>query len=60
MWAIMCPQCHKDRGVGLGTGRGQRYKQVGADYINAEDLPLVSGAVSHSGPDTSTSGGPPG
>ena len=56
MWATMCPQCHKDRGVGLGTGRGQRYKQVGADYINAEDLPA---AVSHSGPG-STSGGPPG
>ncbi|MHA2384155.1 MAG: hypothetical protein ACXACT_16400 [Candidatus Thorarchaeota archaeon] len=24
-WAILCPQCHKDVGYGLGTGLGQRY-----------------------------------
>jgi len=25
-WAIMCPACHKEFGVGLGIGRGQEYK----------------------------------
>ena len=24
-WAIMCPSCHHSYGVGIGTGRGQRY-----------------------------------
>jgi hypothetical protein len=24
-WGILCPQCHKDVGCGLGTGNGQRY-----------------------------------
>lgn len=24
-WALMCLQCHRLHGVGLGTGRGQRY-----------------------------------
>jgi hypothetical protein len=24
-WAMMCPICHKFEGVGLGTGRGQKY-----------------------------------
>ena len=24
-WALMCPTCHSAQGVGLGTGRGQRY-----------------------------------
>lgn len=30
-WAIMCPECFLDNGVGLGTGRGQSYKRVGED-----------------------------
>jgi len=25
-WAIMCLACHKEFGVGLGTGKGQKYK----------------------------------
>jgi hypothetical protein len=25
-WAIMCLECFKVHGVGLGTGRGQRYE----------------------------------
>ena len=25
-WAIMCPECHRVHGNGLGTGRGQRYQ----------------------------------
>lgn len=24
-WAIMCPGCHRDQALGLGTGRGQMY-----------------------------------
>lgn len=24
-WAIMCPDCHKKLGSGLGTGKGQEY-----------------------------------
>jgi len=24
-WGIMCKPCHKRRGCGLGTGRGQKY-----------------------------------
>jgi len=24
-WANMCPKCHKKFGVGLGTGKGQKY-----------------------------------
>lgn len=26
-WANMCVGCHKNTGIGLGTGRGQHYKQ---------------------------------
>jgi len=25
-WAIMCEACHKEFGVGLGVGKGQKYK----------------------------------
>jgi hypothetical protein len=24
-WAILCPQCFEQHGVGLGLGRGQKY-----------------------------------
>lgn len=24
-WALMCPACHQEKGIGLGTGRGQKY-----------------------------------
>ena len=24
-WALMCPMCHLLDGVGLGTGKGQKY-----------------------------------
>jgi len=24
-WALMCPECFKALGVGLGTGKGQKY-----------------------------------
>lgn len=25
-WAIMCVNCHREMGSGLGVGRGQKYK----------------------------------
>lgn len=28
-WATMCSACYGEWGVGLGTGRGQEYKQRG-------------------------------
>jgi cytochrome c553 len=30
-WAIMCIICHHNKGVGLGTGRGQYYVYLGKD-----------------------------
>jgi len=27
IWVVMTPESHKDIGVGLGTGRGQRYRK---------------------------------
>jgi hypothetical protein len=24
-WALMCPCCHRDQAIGLGTGEGQKY-----------------------------------
>lgn len=34
-WAILCPTCFKQHGVGLGTGFGQHYRrpEPGAAYI---------------------------
>ena len=26
-WGILCLRCHKDKGCGLGMGRGQRYER---------------------------------
>lgn len=26
-WAFLCPKCHKLHGIGLGTGKGQKYKK---------------------------------
>jgi len=25
VWSILCPDCHKIYGIGVGLGRGQRY-----------------------------------
>ncbi len=35
-WGLLCEQCHDEYGIGLGTGRGQKYntdtlEKVGAD-----------------------------
>jgi len=27
-WGIMCFTCHRSHGVGLGTGKGQKYKRI--------------------------------
>lgn len=36
-WANMCPACHKNYGIGLGTGRGQKYtKQGPIDWVKVE------------------------
>ena len=32
-WALMCPRCFEMYGVGLGTGRGQKY-----DYKTKEKI----------------------
>ena len=26
-WAIMCPECHRKAGVGVGLAKGQRYER---------------------------------
>lgn len=36
-WALMCPACHSQNGVGLGTGKGQRYqKAVDGNFYKVE------------------------
>lgn len=40
-WAIMCLPCHKEFGVGLGVGKGQRYsmkviKGGGTEWIKVK------------------------
>jgi len=35
-WAVMCPACHASHGVGLGTGRGQKYVKDGNKFIKVE------------------------
>ena len=36
-WAVMCPKCHKVHGVGLGTGKGQKYvRDTEGDFVKVE------------------------
>ena len=35
-WAILCLGCHKSKGCGLGTGKGQRYELVNAEFVKVE------------------------
>lgn len=35
-WANMCSFCFQFLGVGLGTGRGQKYVSQGNDWIKVE------------------------
>ena len=32
-WANMCEACHSQVGVGLGTGKGQKYDRDGESWI---------------------------
>jgi len=32
-WAVMCLLCHRDAGVGIGEGRGQRYDKEGRRIV---------------------------
>ena len=32
-WAIMCPHCFREHGVGLGTGVGQRYEFIHGEWV---------------------------
>lgn len=32
-WGIMCLDCHNIHGVGLGLGRGQKYKLTAETYL---------------------------
>ena len=42
-WGILCPRCHKAKGVGLGVGKGQRYVLTN---FNGEDMFLcVEGSI---------------
>ena len=35
-WATMCPACWAENGVGLGTGRGQKYEMHDGKLIKVE------------------------
>lgn len=35
-WGILCPECHAEHGIGLGTGRGQRYEREGERFAKVE------------------------
>jgi hypothetical protein len=35
-WGCLCITCHASHGVGLGTGRGQKYIKQGDDFIKIE------------------------
>lgn len=30
-WGMLCTGCHASHGIGLGTGKGQRYKRTASD-----------------------------
>ena len=32
-WAMMCIPCHESIGAGLGSGRGQKYRQEGPEWV---------------------------
>lgn len=35
-WANMCSECHSHIGVGLGTGKGQKYERDGIKWVKVE------------------------
>ena len=32
-WGIMCASCHSENGVGLGMGKGQKYRQAADGHL---------------------------
>jgi hypothetical protein len=34
-WALMCPRCHSEVGVGLGIGKGQKYDSKTLENLKA-------------------------
>ena len=36
-WAVMCPECFRSWGLGLGVGRGQRYRWNGEGWEERRD-----------------------
>ena len=41
-WGLMCADCHKKEGVGIGTGKGQKYVYQFTDLseITGEEVPI--------------------
>lgn len=35
-WGILCKTCHGIYGVGLGTGRGQKYELINNTWVKVE------------------------
>jgi len=35
-WGYMCPACHNKFGVGLGTGKGQRYVRHPGGWLKTD------------------------
>ena len=35
-WGMLCLKCHREHGVGLGTGRGQRYRYEDGRWVKKE------------------------
>ncbi len=35
-WAIMCRDCHRNLGVGLGIGRGQLYQRINDEWVKID------------------------
>lgn len=36
-WAMLCPDCHSEHGVGLGMGRGQLYVREESNWFKQEE-----------------------
>jgi len=36
VWAYMCLECWKTKGVGLGVGKGQKYEKTAEGWIKKE------------------------
>lgn len=32
-WGCLCPTCYRVHGVGLGTGKGQKYERQDGKYV---------------------------